>query len=306
MSVATRPPVGLITIWYRAGHEMQRFLADLRALQYPNFRPVFVIHHQTAEEVACLRAAMASAHIIELQSNPGCGAGWNRAIRYLLDQDVSYIGVWNTDVRLAPDCLDRLIDEMEADPSIGACQPVLLYSDAPNTVEMFGGAVDLRAGVIRHEYAGVSNLAVLPRLRDAQYLDGGSLLVRSNVLRQVDGFDEKFFLYAEDTDFSSRVQQAGYRTVAVRDARAWHFHRERQGRMPAPYQLFYQTRNRFYLVGKHAGASARRWLVLRTAISAPRMLLFYLRYRKLTLARAYLAGLACGALGLMGKRGWVE
>jgi GT2 family glycosyltransferase len=195
---------------------------------------------------------------------------------------------------------------MLTDPRVGACQPLILYSDEPDTVEMYGGSVDLRSGRIEHDYVGVTALDKLPPLRDADYLDGGTILLRGHALRQAGGFDEKFFLYAEDTDLSLRLQRVGYRTVAVRDARAWHYHRERYGRLPTPYQVFYETRNRLYLIRKHASRGVWVCSLARTLAGLPRQVLHYARRRKFALVHAYLAGVADGIGARMGKRGWVE
>lgn len=297
------PLVGLVTIWYRASREMARFLADLKAQQYPRLQPVFVIHQQTHEEIARLREEVPTALVLQPGANLGTAAGWNVGIAALLERDADYIGIWNVDVRPDPRCLRRLVEVMEGDPGVGACQPLLLYSDDPKKVQMYGGSISVRTGMGVHDYRGSSDLSLLPQYRDAQYLDGGTMLIRTAVLRRTGGFDERFYMYCEDSDISLRIQEAGYRTVAVRDARAWHFHRENRGDFPFPMQLFYETRNRFYLVRKHAGWSAMALLVGRVLWGLPRRLVYYARRRKLTLARAYLLGFVCGATGRTGKQG---
>jgi GT2 family glycosyltransferase len=267
---------------------------------------VFVIHAQTPDEVQQLRIGVPSAVVIEPGKNLGSAAGWNLGIRWLLSHGVDYIGIWNVDVRPDPFCIRHLVEAMLGDPTIGACQPLLLYSHDPGRVQMFGGSVDLRSGVGHHDYNRATGLATLPALRDAGYLDGGTMLVRPQVLRKVGLFDERFFMYAEDSDLCQRIRRAGYRTVAVRDARAWHCHRADLGPLPGPYQVFYETRNRFYFVRKHAGSSAWLRLVAHSLATFPRYLLYYTRHlRQPLLAWAYTAGTLAGIAGRMGKRGWV-
>jgi GT2 family glycosyltransferase len=302
---AALPLVGLITIWYRARAELSHYVADLNALEYPCLQPVFVIHDQTQEDISRLRESVPEAWILEPQSNLGSAAGWNLAIKYLLERGIEYIAIWNADVRLGHRCLVRLIEAMLSDSSIGACQPLILYSDQPRTVEMYGGSVNLRTGRIEHDYVGETALKGLPHMRDAQYLDGGTIVLRAEALRQAGGFDEELFLYTEDTDLSLRLQGAGYRTVAVRAARAWHCHRERYGRIPAPYQVFYETRNRVYLIRKFAPRKTWLCFAARTILGTPRRLAYYLRRRRFALAKAYAAGVADGVAARMGNRGWL-
>ena len=306
MNRAGSPLVGLVTIWYDAADHMDRFVSDMQAIRYPRVQPVFLIYKQTRKEVERLRSCVPKALFIEPGSNLGTAVGWNLAIDRLTTMGAEYIGIWNADVKLHPKCLEQMVSAMQQDPTIGAVGPLLLYSDEPGKVEMYGGSFDVRTGMARHDYNGVINLTGLMPKRDAEYLDGGTMLLRAEVLRQVGGFDEEFFMYGEDCDISFRIRRAGYRTTAVRDAWAWHYHRENNGSLGAPHEIFYITRNQYYLVAKHGNDKDRRALAYRMARELPRRSAHYLRRGKPTLAVAYLTGIIYGLAGWMGKRLWVR
>ena len=306
MTPEAPPPVGLITIWYQAGAAIDRFAAELAAQRYPDLRAVFVIHSLRSDEVAHLRAAVPHAVILEPGANLGPAAGWNLAIRTLLQDEVRYIGMLNVDTHLDERCIERLVFAMQATPSIGACQPLLCDSADPQRVQMFGGSLNLETGNASHDFRGAYFSRSLPATRDAGYLDGGSMLVRASVFRAVHGFDEGLFMYAEDCDLSVRIQRAGYRTVAVRNARAWHDHSDSGGRLPPAYEVFYRTRNRFLLVRRYADTRAWLSLIARALVwELPRVNFFYLRRGRADLARAHSAGIVHGVLGHVGKQGWV-
>lgn|GEM_PF-2254230 len=301
------PAIALVTIWYRAAEAIDRYIANLKNLDYPSITPVLVIHQQSRQEVDRLRANVPGALILEPGGNLGSAAGWNLAIRRLLTgNEVAYVGIWNVDVTLDARCPKHLVATMEADTSIGACQPLIFFADEPAVVQMYGGTLDLSSGQGSHDYQGTVDLHRLPPVRDAQYLDGGTMLIRSEVLRRAGVFDENFFMYSEDSDLSVRIRKAGYRTVAVRDAWAWHHHGSSQGELPRPYQLFYETRNRFHLVRKHGSWATWLRLVVETSLRSPRNLFYFLRRRKLDLVCAYAVGFASGVAGMMGKQGWVD
>ncbi len=286
---------------------MPRFVENLRAIDYPEARYVFVIHEQTAAEVTFLATGVPEAAIIEPHRNLGTAAGWNLGLNMLLREGCDYIGMWNVDVRLDVDCLSQLVKVLESDPTIGACQPLLFYSDEPNKVQMYGGSLDARVGIAHHDYSGATDISKLPITHDADYLDGGTMLVRSKVLREVGLFDERLFMYCEDSDVSLRIRRAGYRTVAVRDACAWHYHRQDKGPFPPVYEEFYITRNRLFLARKHCSRNDWWNLVAQSLRASPRHALFWVRRRKAKLALAHLAGLAYGMAEVMGKRGrWVS
>lgn len=298
--------VGLVTIWYRSGAAIDRFVAELRALDYPNVRPVFVVHALAPDELSRLRRLVPEALVLEPNANLGPAAGWNLAIARLLEEpaEVDLIGMWNVDTHLDPCCLGHLVQVLDSSPDVGAVQPILCEMDQPDRVQMFGGTLDRATGLASHDFRGAPYDTQLPALRDADYLDGGSMLVRADVLRQVGRFDQRLFMYAEDCDLSLRIHRAGLRTVAVRDARAWHASR---AGLPPAYEVYYRTRNRFFLVRRYGGGPALRLTVLRgVSFDLPRGALFYLRRGRADLARAHALGLFHGVIGRFGKAGWVD
>ena len=57
---------------------------------------------------------------------------------------------------------------------------------------------------------------------DVPFVSGAFMFCRTHVLKEIGGFDERFFLYFEDADLSRRVQNHGYRTVYFPDVSVIH------------------------------------------------------------------------------------
>jgi GT2 family glycosyltransferase len=60
-------------------------------------------------------------------------------------------------------------------------------------------------------------------LIEAELLSGSFMLARTNLLKKIDGFDEKFFLYFEDYDLCRRIQARGLKTIYYPGSKAIHF-----------------------------------------------------------------------------------
>jgi GT2 family glycosyltransferase len=82
---------------------------------------------------------------------------------------------------------------------------------------------------------------------------GGSVLLRPDYLRDVGLFDERFFLYYEDTDLSWRGRARGWRYRYVPDAVARHIHAASTGEGSSVFQ-HYVERNRLLMLTKNAPA----------------------------------------------------
>ena len=80
---------------------------------------------------------------------------------------------------------------------------------------------------------------------------GGSVLLRPSYLADVGLFDERFFLYYEDTDLSWRGLTRGWRYRYVPEAVARHLHAASTGEGSATFQ-YYVERNRLLMLAKNA------------------------------------------------------
>ncbi len=137
----------------------------------------------------------------------------------------------NDDVVFEPGTLDRLLAAAAADPRIGAMTPALHGEDRRPQ------AVAFRHPTVRSELAGVLGGPDIVRraLRRAHsvhpagagvthedWLLGAAMLVRAAAFADVGGFDERYFMYSEDTQFGLDLQRAGWRSAVLHDAWALH------------------------------------------------------------------------------------
>lgn len=88
------------------------------------------------------------------------------------------------------------------------------------------------------------------RTRQVDHVIGAFFLVRRAVFRSLNGFDEQFFVYLEDLDFSSRAGQSGWQSVYLADAQAFHAGGGTSNQIKAR-RLFYSLRSRLLFSLKH-------------------------------------------------------
>lgn len=179
-----------------------------------------VVENVAGTDVAPVRAAIPDAEILVNPRPRGFGANHNRVLRPLLEAaDVRYALVLNDDTELDPGSVAALVAFADAHPEVGAV--------APSVVDGRG----IPQPVLEHfpspwgEF--LSSLARYPAPLDPAggrqgWLNGACLLLRVDALRQVGIFDERFFLFYEDTDLCARLHAAGWRLAVCADARIVH------------------------------------------------------------------------------------
>jgi N-acetylglucosaminyl-diphospho-decaprenol L-rhamnosyltransferase len=177
-----------------------------------------------------LQAEFPWVRVIANSVNAGFGAAHNRALR---EADGRYWLVLNSDAAPLPGALQTLVRFMDANPSVAVSGPRLRLPNGevqpsrrrfPTPATLFMESSQLQCfwpdnAVLRRFY-------VQDRpddaVQDVDWLVGACLCVRAEAARQVGLFDERFFMYSEELDWSRRFRAAGWRIVYVPTAEVIH------------------------------------------------------------------------------------
>jgi hypothetical protein len=181
-----------------------------------------VVNNGGAEE-ACAAAAALGARCFHPDENLGFGAGNNFAIRELLHAGKYHLLV-NPDIRFGAGVLDALYGFMEEHAEIGLVMPRVLYPDGSeqHLCKLLPGPFDL---FLRRFLGQIGEVRLSRRWRayemqdidltverEVPCLSGCFMFLRASALREVGGFDERFFMYMEDVDLCRRIGSC-YKTV---------------------------------------------------------------------------------------------
>lgn len=220
---------------------------------------------------------------LQTGTNLGFAGGMNAGVRRALADGAAVVTVLNNDTVVAPGALGRLA--ARAAGGRVAVSPEVRYLDAPGRVWFGGARLDPHDGLPRHlsarETAALRARATARReTRDddpypVDLLSGCCVTASAAVWDAVGGFDERYFLDFEDSDWSVRARRAGVRLEV--DPRAV-VHHAVSASFVGAYSylgLYYYARNAL-LFARTGGRHPRRG---RHALQVARLL----RYRLLPL-----------------------
>lgn len=204
---ASEPKVEVVVVAYGAP-DLLRVALDPVA----SALPVTVVDNSSLPEIAALCAEL-GVRYLDPGRNGGFGAGVNVALanRLVPGADVLLL---NPDARIEPAAVVALQRALRADPS--------LASVAPTQTDAAGHSARVEwpfpsPGNVWREAVGFGRLQ-----RGGTYVIGSVLMLRAEALAQVGGFDERFFLYAEETDWAYRAHLLGWRHRLVPGVTALH------------------------------------------------------------------------------------
>jgi N-acetylglucosaminyl-diphospho-decaprenol L-rhamnosyltransferase len=206
-----------------------------------------------------LRRDWPDATVLELAGNQGYTTAVNRGVSA---GEGEHVVLLNNDVRLRPDCLERLIAPLEADRRIGSVAALMLMP-GEQRIDSLGVAADVTlAGFARLQGSSVDDI-IATRTPVLTGPEGTAGAYRRAAWEQVGGLDETICAYMEILDLALRLRAAGWSTASAQDARGMHLGSSTYGRRSARQRR---------LAGFSRGYLLRRYGVLRSRAGARALL----------------------------------
>jgi glycosyltransferase involved in cell wall biosynthesis/GT2 family glycosyltransferase len=213
--------------------------------------PVTVVDNSSLPEIAEIAREL-GARYLDAGRNGGFGAGVNIALgdRLVPGADVLLL---NPDARISPDSIGALQRHLRASADLASVAPAQT-DDAGHPARVAWPFPSPRNAWL--EAVGLGRLQRGPR-----YVIGSVLLLRAEALAQVGRFDERFFLYAEETDWAYRAHRLGWRHEVASRATAVHLGAATSTDSRRRDAHFYGSQERY--LRKHFGAAG--WQTARVA-----------------------------------------
>jgi hypothetical protein len=252
---------------------------------------------------AAIRERFPAVRLLALPENQGFAGGNNAGIRAALEAGAQGVLLLNNDTRVSPDFLTPLLWAFDAYPRAAAVCSAIHRQDRPEML-------DVAYAQVRFEQRDAIQLCGVNALpgdgfgsrREIEVAPGCSVLVSAEALRTVGLFDERYFAYHEDVDWSLRARRAGYQLVYEPFSRVFHRGSTTTAALQAPaagtddrvqYDLpnaeplpwnpartYLGARNLVRLLRAHATPRQRRSFVVSCAYEVPLELLAILMQRE--------------------------
>jgi GT2 family glycosyltransferase len=245
--------VTAVIVNWNSGAQLQECLGSLQ-----NVCPAIVVDNASTDGSCDGVDALTNVTVIAANENLGFGKACNLGASHA---QTEYLLFLNPDAAVFPGTLERALSVMD-DPQnsqvgISGVQLVGTAGKVERSCARFPTPSKLLAQAM-----GLDRL--IPRLGhlmvdwphdSTQAVDqvmGAFFLVRRDMFNNLVGFDERFFLYFEEVDFSYRAKQAGWKSLYLADVQAFHKGGGTSDQIKAR-RLFYVLRSRLLYANKHFG-----------------------------------------------------
>jgi N-acetylglucosaminyl-diphospho-decaprenol L-rhamnosyltransferase len=270
---ADRPLVSFITVNYRTPHFIRHLLQGIEAAHLGFSYEYFVVDNGSHDETAQLvKEQFPWVKLITLPENKGLGAANNLALAEARGEYVMHL---NPDLTIFSGELEKWLAWHQSASEVGISGPRIINPDGtdqdscyrfhtlltPLYRRTFFGKTWWGKKAIHHFLMKDSNRQVE---QEVDWVLGAAMLIRKDLLDQIGGFDERFFLYFEDADLCRRAWKAGKRVMFTPAAKVVHYH-QRESRTRFAWQIFTNKLARVHL------ASGIKFLLKYRGEEHPRM-----------------------------------
>ncbi len=201
--------------------------------------------------------------IIPLRENHGFAQGYNLGINEI---DAEYVVLLNSDILVDSPWIDDIIDLMEKDSEVAACQPKILSLMEKDQFE-YAGAAGGYMDMLDYPFCRGRIFDLVEKDKNqydgnypVHWTSGAAMVVRKSVFQSLGGFDPWFFAHHEEIDICNRIQRAGYKLMAVNSVHVFHL-----GGGTLAYdnsrKVYLNFRNNIASMIKNHGVSRLIWLL---------------------------------------------
>lgn len=234
------PIVTVVVPTLAAGDALADCLRSLESQTFDRFHVIVVDNSGLGRA----RSSSGRVKILVNDRNVGFGTAINQGIR---DSSSPYIAVLNDDAIAHPGWLAELVKAADACPKAGMFASQVRLAGA-NQLDSAGMLIALDGSSKQRGHGEPpSNFA---KNSETLFPTGSAAMYRRKMLDEIGLFDERFFLYCEDTDLGLRARWAGWEAEYVANAVVDHAYSQSAGRASA-LKAYYVERNRLYTVIKN-------------------------------------------------------
>ncbi len=253
--------LSVIIVNFRVKLFLEQCLFSLeKALQHFTAEIIVVDNSPEEHTKSFLQQRFPNVTVIECSDNPGFAKACNRGLTAANGKNILFL---NPDTLLPGDIFEKTLPFLNGDPNIGSLGVKMLDGAGkflpeskrgfPTIGVSFCKLAGLHRIFPRSKYFSRYYLGHLSpnRASPVDILSGAFMLIKKEVLDKTGGFDERFFMYAEDIDLSYRITTLGYLNYYYPDTPILHFKGESSSRNREYYTRFYTAMQQF--VQKYSG-----------------------------------------------------
>ena len=258
--------ISIVIVSYNVAEYLDRCLESIRKEMRRQHEIIVVDNGSSDDSLLVVKAKHPRSIIIQNGQNRGFAAANNQGFQKASGK---YVFLLNPDTLVLEGSVDKLADFMDWHPEIGISGPRNLNPDGslqmnchhfPTLTGVLWDYLQFRRYFPRSRIFGREHMTYwdYDDTREVDWITGSSLMIRKEILNELGGLDEGFFMYSEECDLCYRARKAGWMTAFIPEAAIIHFGgqsalAEKEFNLQDRMILEHFFQSRYYFFRKHYG-----------------------------------------------------
>ncbi|MBK8820372.1 MAG: bifunctional riboflavin kinase/FAD synthetase [Saprospiraceae bacterium] len=246
--------ISVVILNFNGREYLESFLPSIAYSNTKEDVDIVVIDNNSSDDsVSYIKEWHPEIKTISLTKNYGFADGYNKG---LLTIDTEYIVLLNSDVMVTTGWLDPIIDMMEADPTIGITQPLILSLENKKQFE-YAGAAGGYLDTLSYPFCRgrlfddvEENTGQYQNNTEIFWSSGAAMVIKSKLYQDLGGFDPMYFAHHEEIDLCWRAKRAGYKIMACGESKVYHLGGGSLS-YQSPFKMFLNFRNNLFTLVKN-------------------------------------------------------
>ncbi len=248
--------IDVVIVNWNSGDMLSNCVSSILNGNYDSIGKVIIVDNGSEDGSENLKIESNRVLLIKNHVNYGFAKSCNIGARH---GESEYVLFLNPDTVLEPNTLDETINYMEKDINkmVGISGIQLCYEDGkvarhssrfPSSFSFF-----MRSSGLHKIFLSLDHVMTEWNhldTREVPHVIGAYFFVRKKLFNSLNGFDERFFVYLEDLDFSLRAHKLGFKTHFISTIKSVHIAGGTSRQIKAK-RLFYSLRSRIIYSYKH-------------------------------------------------------
>jgi N-acetylglucosaminyl-diphospho-decaprenol L-rhamnosyltransferase len=273
------PSISIVTINWNSGQQLRECLDTIVESDRHEFKldkVIIVDNASTDRSLDGLEQLDLPLQMIRNSENKGFGAACNQGAAI---SNADFLLFLNPDTRVSRDAIDRAVSFMAQSlpqkVGVVGIQLVDERGKIQRSCARFPTPTNLWCSILGLDKLVKTKLTSYmmtewdhDRTQRVDHVMGAFYLIRSEIFKSLQGFDENFFVYFEDLDLSYRVHKLGWSSYYLTDVRSFHKGGGTSEKIKST-RLFYSQRSRILYGYKHFSSLQATAIALATLTIEP-------------------------------------
>ncbi|MBL7739904.1 MAG: glycosyltransferase family 2 protein [Chitinophagaceae bacterium] len=257
------PSIAIVLLNFNGKELLERNLPYIIQTSYPNKKIIVIDNASSDGSAAFLQSHYPGIQLIQLPANKGYAGGYNEGLQHVT---ADYFILLNTDVEVTHGFIEPLVHLLSDKPEAGICQPKIISLENRHQFEYAGAAGGF---MDKYGYTFARGRILDTSEKDnGQYNDvreifwasGACFMIKASLFRELNGFYDYFFMYAEEVDLCWRARLAGQKIVCCPSSVV--FHKETDDfASQSPARIYYVFRNNLIMLLRNLTLYDKMWII---------------------------------------------